>query len=86
MSLCPRCLLAEMEKEKPLHLLIREVIDAMPEAERAGNISYAARLSACRACDNLLSGMCRLCGCYVEARAAKARMGCPDTNDQWRDL
>lgn len=45
--------------------------------------TYAARLNICRTCDDLHSGTCALCGCYVEARAAKKRQGCPKVPEMW---
>ena len=45
--------------------------------------TYAARLNICRTCDNLHSGTCALCGCYLEARAAKKRQGCPKVPEMW---
>ena len=41
------------------------------------------RLAICRDCDQLRSGLCALCGCYVELRAAKGRMGCPALPPRW---
>ena len=38
---------------------------------------YERRLSICKECEKLLSGMCRMCGCYVEMRAAIALRDCP---------
>ena len=37
----------------------------------------------CRTCDDLHNGTCALCGCYVEARAAKKRQGCPKVPEMW---
>ena len=82
--ICRRCLLAEMESEKPLYELLREWLTALPPEETAAPETVQARLSACRACDRLTNGMCALCGCYVELRAAKRRMGCPDTPGKWK--
>ena len=45
---------------------------------------YGKRLSMCKACDNLISGMCIKCGCYVEIRAALKDKCCPDyDNKKW---
>lgn len=80
---CRRCLLREFADGKKLYALIREYIEAIPEDERTGAGDYEKRLAACRACEWLVSGMCRQCGCYVEARAAKARQRCPDAEPRW---
>lgn len=81
--ICRRCLLADMEEERPLHLLMREWLDSMPEEHKAAPEIYLARLSACATCDELMNGMCRLCGCYVELRAAKANQRCPNAPSKW---
>jgi hypothetical protein len=72
-----------MEEEKPLYLLMREWLSALPAEERASRARYEARLAACRACDRLSDGLCAVCGCYVELRAAKARLSCPDSPPRW---
>ena len=51
--------------------------------EKTDEATYAARLNICRTCDDLHSGTCALCGCYVEARAAKKRQGCPKVPEKW---
>ena len=81
--ICRRCLLAEMESEKPLYELLREWLTALPPEETAAPETVQARLSACHACDHLTSGMCALCGCYVELRAAMKRAQCPDVPRRW---
>ena len=50
----------------------------MPPEERAEETEMARRLTICRACPNLRVATCGLCGCYVQARCAKARMYCPE--------
>ena len=34
-------------------------------------------------CDNLINGMCKLCGCYVEMRAAVKKNYCPNIERKW---
>ena len=80
---CRRCLLEDMPSEAELAASVREWIALLPEHLRAGEEVVAARLEVCRACDHLVSGMCTLCGCYVELRAAKAKMRCPDVPGRW---
>lgn len=80
---CRRCLLAAMEAERPLFALMREWIDALPEENRTAPGAYRTRLAACQACDALVNGMCGLCGCYVELRAAKANQRCPGLPARW---
>ena len=81
--ICRRCLLQEFAEGKKLYELIQEVLEAIPEGERAAEAVYQRRLARCRACDWLANGMCRQCGCYVEVRAAKARQHCPDAEEKW---
>jgi len=80
---CRRCLLEDMPDEAALAQSIRELIDLLPEEKRAPQEITAERLNRCRACDHLQNGMCVLCGCYVELRAAKRMMKCPDVPGRW---
>ena len=48
------------------------------KTEKTDEKDYQKRLSICLSCDNLLSGTCLSCGCYVEIRAAIKRGRCPD--------
>ena len=34
-------------------------------------------------CDNLINGMCKICGCFVEMRAAVKKNYCPDIEKYW---
>ena len=74
---CRRCLLADMDDDSAKKT-VKEGIDAILESDRADEKVYDDRLSICRLCDNLLSGTCLSCGCYVEIRAAIKRGRCPD--------
>ena len=80
---CRRCLLEDMPSQAELVRSIQELIALLPEENRAADAQRLRRLNICRHCDHLLSGMCALCGCYVELRAAKKRMICPDVPDRW---
>ena len=44
---------------------------------KADEALYEERLAVCKECDLLLEGMCRICGCYVELRAAIEKNACP---------
>ncbi|MCI9073703.1 MAG: hypothetical protein HFH80_13060, partial [Lachnospiraceae bacterium] len=44
---------------------------------KAPEAIYEERLAVCKDCDLLLEGMCRVCGCYVELRAAMKKNACP---------
>ena len=80
---CRRCLLEDMPDEAALANSIRELIDLLPEEKRAPQDVTADRLNRCRQCEHLQNGMCVLCGCYVELRAAKRMMKCPDVPAKW---
>ncbi len=80
---CKRCLLFESAQNATLDL-IKEKIEKLSSEEKADDELYNKRLSFCKECDNLLSGVCQKCGCYVEFRAAFKKQRCPDaTNRKW---
>lgn len=75
---CKKCLLYESAEEDILSD-IKSKIDKLSEQERADEDLYSHRLSLCQQCDNLISGVCMKCGCYVEFRAAFLKQKCPDS-------
>lgn len=81
--ICKRCLIGDIPDQASLAELIRERIALLPEEQKADEALMVSRLDACRACDHLNSGTCALCGCYVELRAAKRHMRCPDVPARW---
>lgn len=83
MEECKKCLLLEAAEEGAFKS-IAERIEKLPESEKADKELYSLRLEKCKNCDNLISGMCLKCGCYVEFRAAFKRKKCPNVNNpQW---
>ena len=72
-----------MPSEAALMENIRDLIALLPEEQLASDELRALRLAHCRACDHLVNGTCALCGCFVELRAAKVRMRCPDVPPKW---
>lgn len=82
---CRKCLLADYDPENALRT-VREMIEAMPPEERADGEEYRRRLSVCGQCGELNAGICGKCGCYVELRAAKKRLGCPHERRLWEAL
>ena len=83
MAECKRCLLHEAAEEDTLKS-IRERIDKLTDSEKTSDELYVKRLNECRGCDNLISGVCMKCGCYVEFRAAFKKNTCPDVrNRKW---
>ena len=75
---CKKCLLYESAEADVLND-IKSKIDKLSEQERADENTYSHRLSLCKQCDNLISGVCMKCGCYVEFRAAFIKQKCPDS-------
>ena len=73
--ICKKCLLREMAQAD--QAMIKKYTEAIKGADRVAKEEYERRLSICKECEKLLSGMCRMCGCYVEMRAAIALRDCP---------
>lgn len=78
---CKKCLLYESAQNNVLDD-IKERINKLPQGERCPDDVYTTRLGLCKQCDNLISGVCMKCGCYVEFRAAFIKQKCPDTSDR----
>ncbi len=78
---CKKCLLYESAEADILDD-IKARIDKLSQGERADEGLYSHRLSLCQQCDNLISGVCMKCGCYVEFRAAFIKQRCPDVRDR----
>ena len=81
---CRRCLLEDLPSGAVLAANIRELIEQLPPERRSPEAVVRQRLAACRSCDHLTNGLCALCGCYVELRAAKNPARCPDLPDRWQ--
>lgn len=83
---CRKCLLREM-KEDDYFKTMREYIQGLPEEDKVTDEVYEQRLKLCKECENLLNGMCRICGCFVEMRAAMKVKSCPGVEKYWeRDI
>lgn len=76
---CKKCLLQESAEADMLND-IKERINKLSSGERCDDKEYLHRLSLCRECDELISGVCMKCGCYVEFRAAFRKQKCPDVS------
>lgn len=79
---CRRCLLQEMGKWDYLES-VQQYRGRLPQKERTPDDVYAARLAACKECNELVDATCNLCGCYVEMRAARRSMRCPAIPARW---
>ena len=80
-----RCLLRDAG-EAEMAAVIAEYVAGLDDSIRAPETDYRARLTVCGDCDQLLNGTCRLCGCYVETRAAKKGLGCPMVPPRWTKI
>lgn len=79
---CKKCLLRDIDKNEYFESL-KQAIEAIPADEKTEPEEYERRLSACMECDRLSEGMCTVCGCFVEYRAAKSKEYCPDVHRKW---
>lgn len=80
--ICKKCLLREMP-EKALFKNMYDYIDNLAMEDKVDNQLYESRLEKCKECSHLLSGMCCLCGCYVEMRAVMKIRSCPNIPPKW---
>ena len=80
MQNCKKCLLLEAG-EKVTYDEIMQYISTLPKDALVSDEVYNARISECKECGNLLSGMCIKCGCYIEVRARLKDTSCPDYNN-----
>ncbi|HIU76349.1 MAG TPA: hypothetical protein IAC62_10730 [Candidatus Pelethocola excrementipullorum] len=79
---CKKCLLREMEEGEYFKNLY-DYIQRLPADDKVSEELYEERLNICKDCDNLQNGMCRICGCYVELRAAMKVRSCPGLPSRW---
>lgn len=82
-QLCRKCLLEELDENEYIRSL-RDYIKDYPQEKRCPDEEYSRRLAICRECERLDRGMCALCGCFVELRALKKDMYCPDHENKWK--
>lgn len=75
-SVCRRCL-EEDVSAAALAEHLDNYIASLPEEVRASPGTYEKRLSLCAECPKRIGILCSVCGCYVQARAAKRGMQCP---------
>lgn len=77
---CKKCLLQEAGENNSYNQLM-EYIASIDESLKVDESVYNKRLSACRKCDMLISGMCLKCGCYVELRAVLKDSKCANADN-----
>lgn len=79
---CRKCLLEDMPENEYFKSL-KDYIAHLDENIKVSAKIYERRLDLCRQCDQLLNGMCRQCGCFVELRAAIGKNYCPGPGKRW---
>jgi len=77
-----RCLLDELFEEKEYEHS-QDYIEHLDKHIKTEDEEYKKRLDLCKQCDNLINGMCKVCGCFVEMRAAVKKNYCPDIDKHW---
>ncbi|MCD7745582.1 MAG: DUF6171 family protein [Lachnospiraceae bacterium] len=82
LRICRKCHLYQ-ETEEEFHKKLGEYIANLDEDARVDQETYEQRLAICEDCPHILNGMCRLCGCFVELRAAIRVRKCPDVERKW---
>lgn len=80
--ICKKCLLREMPEGEYFKNLY-EYIENLDADIKADADIYEVRLAQCGNCDSLMNGMCRICGCFVELRAAVKHNYCPHSTSRW---
>ncbi len=80
--ICRRCLLDEIFEVNE-YKNMQEYIRNIDKHIKTEDDEYKKRLNLCKECDNLINGMCKICGCFVEMRAAVKKNYCPDTRNKW---
>lgn len=81
-TFCRRCLLKDMS-DTEFFESVRAYIQNIPDEQKAPEVLYRERLQKCTSCDQLVNGMCALCGCFVEIRAAKKIRHCAKSCTIW---
>ncbi|EET60697.1 hypothetical protein BRYFOR_07159 [Marvinbryantia formatexigens DSM 14469] len=82
LRVCRKCLLRE-QTEAEYFKNLESYIAGLPEEVRVSQQIYEERLACCSHCENQMQGMCRLCGCFVELRAAMKVRKCPALPCRW---
>ncbi len=80
--ICKKCLLREMQEGEYFKNMYEYIAQLDPDI-KADTALYEERLAACKACEHLMNGMCRVCGCFVEMRAAVKKNYCPGVEKAW---
>lgn len=79
---CVKCIQRELT-DKEYYKSVASYISNIPEELKTPDDTYAFRLEQCRKCQYIVNGLCRLCGCFVEIRAASVKNYCPNKKAYW---
>ena len=79
---CKKCLLDKVMSEAEYNHM-QDYIKNIDINLRTSDKEYKKRLDTCMNCDDLINGMCKICGCFVEMRAAVKKNYCPNVNKKW---
>ncbi|MDE6873727.1 MAG: hypothetical protein K2P87_04640 [Lachnospiraceae bacterium] len=80
--ICKKCLLRDIKEGEYFKNMYEYIALLDPEIKADAEL-YEERLAACKACGHLMNGMCRVCGCFVEMRAAVRKNYCPAAERFW---
>ena len=72
---CKKCLLLEAGEEAAFKT-VSDYLSTVDPALLADDDTRLSRLEICKNCEDLISGMCLKCGCYVEIRASLKDKAC----------
>ncbi|HWT27184.1 MAG TPA: DUF6171 family protein [Mobilitalea sp.] len=79
---CRKCLLQDFAPEEYVEHM-RTYLSGLNEDVKTQEEQYRDRLSNCERCDSLTEGICKICGCFVEYRAALKDRNCPALHPKW---
>lgn len=80
--ICKKCIIEKIDRFGILES-VRKKVELMPVEDKVSDEEYYRRLEICTECKDLNLGMCNLCGCFVEYRAAQINMHCPASGHKW---
>lgn len=79
---CKKCLLDKVFKEDE-YKHMKDYIESIDNNIKTDEKEYNRRLNICIECECLINGMCKICGCFVEMRAAIKNNYCPNCHKRW---
>lgn len=80
---CKRCML---EDTSNYNGVLESYLKSLDDSVKTNQKEFEKRIALCDTCEHNLNGICRLCGCFVKARAAKKHMACPATPLKWESI